>query len=144
MSDEEDKKFLPKISLPYTQFFFDREMPIINIDIKGLPRPIPALVDSGATSSMLHPHIAQTLKLKVNYDNVQIGTGAGGGFKYAPSEPVEIELLNQRYMVRFDVVLDDNFAWPCILGHNSIFKFAKVAFKSYKKEFDIFLRRDVN
>jgi hypothetical protein len=47
-------------------------------------------------------------------------------------------------MIVFDVVLDENFGWPCILGHNSVFKFAKVAFKSYKQEFDVFFRADYN
>jgi len=144
MSDSEDKKFFTKETVRYSQLFFSDELPILIVNIPGLPLPTPALVDSGATMSMLHIGIAKTLNLKVDYTNKRTGTGAGGGFDYAPCEPIEIGILGQKYVVSFNVVLDPDFPWGCILGNSSIFKFAKIVFRTYKKEFDIFLRKDIN
>lgn len=144
MSDEEDNKFFSKITLDYSPTIFGEPMPLLKVGFKSLPQPLLALVDSGATSSMLNPTIADALKLKINYNTKKLGTGAGGTFEYVHSEPVEVEILGQKYMVGFNIMLDNNFAWTCILGHNSIFKFAKIVFKSYKKQFDIFLRKDIN
>jgi len=144
MSVNEDKKFLPKVTVPYSPTIFGVKMPILLVSFEKLPQPVPALVDSGATNSMLHKRIASNLKLKIDYSNKKVGTGAGGGFEYVSSKPVEVELLEQKFDIRFDVPLDENFAWPCILGHNSIFKFSKIQFKTYKSEFDIFIRADIN
>lgn len=140
----DDKKFLPKITVPYTPTIFGVKMPILPVLFKDFPQPVQGLVDSGATNSILHPKLASSLKLKVDYSNKYIGTGAGGSFEYAKSEPTEIQILGQRYNVAFDIVLEDNFAWLCILGHNSIFKFSKVVLKTYKEEFEIFFRADIN
>lgn len=144
MSADEDKKFLPKVTVSYSPTLFVTKMPILLASFENLPLPVQALVDSGATNSLLHPRVAKSIGLKLDYDKVQHGTGAGGDFKYVQSKPVETGLLGQKYMIVYEVVLDENFAWPCILGHNSIFKLAKIVFKSFKQEFDVFFRADYN
>ena len=144
MLADDDKKFLPKVTVSYSPTVFGVKMPILLVSFKKLPQPIQALVDSGATNSMLHPRVASSLKLKIDYSKKYQGTGAGGKFEYAVSEPIETELLGEKYNIKFDIPLDKNFAWPCILGHNSIFRFSKIVFKTYKKEFDIFIRADIN
>ncbi len=141
---DEDKKFLPKVALPYSPTLFGVKMPIVNIKFEKLPQPVPALVDSGATNCLLHPSLASTIGLKLDDSEKRTGTGAGGAYDYIPSKPMEIMLLDNTFEVEFDVPEDINFAWPCILGQNFIFKFAKIVFKGYKQELEIFLRKDIN
>lgn len=94
MSDKEDKKFFTKETISYSPTVFGEPMPLLKVGFKTLPQPIQALVDSGATSSMLNPIVADAIKLKVDYNNKKAGAGAGGLFDYVPSEPVEIEILS--------------------------------------------------
>lgn len=140
----DDKKFLPKISVSYSPTIFGAKMPILQVSFRGLPQPVPGLVDSGATNSMLHPRIAASIGVKVDYSKKYTGTGAGGGFDFILSEPIETEFLGQKFNIKFDIPTDENFAWGCILGHDSIFRFSKIAFKTYKQEFNIFFRADIN
>lgn len=140
----EDKKFFPKVTIPYSPTLFGVKMPILSVKFREFPQPVQALVDSGATNSMLHPRVASALKLKLDYSKKLKGTGAGGQFEYIESEPVETELLNQKYSIKFHIPMDDNFAWPCILGHNSIFRLSKIEFRTYKQEFCVSLRADIN
>ncbi|MBI4157494.1 aspartyl protease family protein [Candidatus Woesebacteria bacterium] len=144
MSADDDKKFLPKVTVPYSPTIFGVKMPLIQVSFDGIPLPVASLLDSGATNSMLHPRIASSVGLKIDYSKKYVGTGAGGSFDYVKSGPIKIQVLGQRYDIEFDIPLDENFAWPCILGHNSIFKFSKIVFKTYKQEFDIFFRNDIN
>ena len=144
MSVNDDKKFFPKVTIPYSPTLFGVKMPILLVSFANFPQSVQALVDSGATNSMLHIKLASNLKLKIDYSSKKEGTGAGGSFEYVSCEPIEVELLEQKFDIRFDIPLDENFAWPCILGHDSIFKFSKIQFKTYKKEFGIFFRADIN
>jgi hypothetical protein len=140
MSVKRNGKFLPKHTIDYSPTIFGSKAPLLNVSFEDLPRPVPALVDSGATNSLLHPAIASKLKLKIDYDDKKLGTGAGGSFEYVKAEPVSVEILGENFKVAFDIPLDNDFAWPCILGHNSIFEYSKIVFKSYKEKFDVFLK----
>ena len=93
---------------------------------------------------MLHPEIASNIGLKIDYSKKYVGTGASGGFDYVTSGPVETEFLGQKFNIKFDIPIDKNFAWGCILGHDSIFRFSKIMFKTYKQEFEVFFRADIN
>ncbi len=143
-ADKEDKKFLPKVTIPYSPTLFRDKMPLLLISFKGIPLPVQALVDSGATNSLLNIDIANRLRLKIDYSKKTVGTGVGGGFEYVTAAPFGVGIMGQKYEIQFNIPLDENLVWPCILGHDSIFKFSKIIFKTYKKEFDIFFRADIN
>ena len=66
MSVDDDKKFLPKVTVPYSPTLFGVRMPILLVSFEKFPQPVPALVDSGATNSNLHKRIASNLKLKID------------------------------------------------------------------------------
>lgn len=91
MLADDDKKFLPKVGVPYSPTIFRVKMPILLVSFKNFPQPVQALVDSGATNSMLHSRVASSLKLKVDYSQKYIGTGAGGGFEYVRSGPIGVD-----------------------------------------------------
>ena len=46
MSANDDKKFLPKETIPYSPTFYITKMPVLQASFEKLPQPVPALVDS--------------------------------------------------------------------------------------------------
>ena len=137
-----DKKFFSKVVAKNKQTIFGTPMPVALVKFEDIPQPVPGLVDSGVIVSLVNPHIAKTAGLKYNPNKDHIlGTGAGGKFSYVPANPVDVEIQEITLNITFSVVRDDNFAWPCILGHDFLFRKAKITFKTHKQECNIFFRK---
>jgi hypothetical protein len=139
-----DKKFFGQIPIKYSPTVFGISMPAIPVRLKGIPQPLQALVDSGSTDSYINYDWARQANLAIDASKKLIGGGMGGGFEYYLSEPVEADLLGYRYNVKFNVLLNDDPIWACILGQDSIFRLAKIIFKRYRNEFEIAFRKDIN
>lgn len=120
--------------------------PIIDIKLLDLPQPILALVDSGASHSILHEDIAEIVGLQKGGKNELIeGTSAAGSFKFWRSRSLEVDIYGRKFDFNFSVpVKNKGLIWPCILGHDSIFRIAKLEFKTFKGHFRIFFRTDIN
>lgn len=140
----EDKKFFSQIPIKYSQTIFGKPMPAILISFNGIPQPLQALVDSGATTSLISYSWAKQANLKIDTTQKFIGGGVGSGYDYYLSKPVEVDFGGYKYNVKFDVLLKDDPLWACILGQDSIFRLAKITFKRYRNEFEVAFRKDIN
>lgn len=125
--------------------------PIIDIKFtyqnKSLPQSILALVDSGASHSILHPEIAEALgfdqkKLEIpEYE----GTSVSGLYKsWMLPDPLDVSIYDHLFSFKFSVIDNPNLIWPCILGEDSIFQVAKLDFQKFKGYFEINFRQDIN
>ena len=125
--------------------------PIIDIKIfhnsKSLPQPILALVDSGASHSILHIEIAKFL----GFDLKELGSSQAGGLSAGGShktwqlpDPLTVDIYGRLFTFKFSVIDNPNLIWPCILGEDSIFQIAKLDFLKFKGYFEIRFRQDIN
>ena len=142
--DSEDKKYFPKVIVRYSPTIFGSPMPTVPISLKGISQPLQALVDSGATNSLLSYDWAIQKNIKIDESRVLTGGGVGSGYEFYLSEPVEVDILGYKYQFKFDILLRSDPIWPCILGQNSIFRLAKITFKRFRNEFEVFFRKDIN
>jgi len=138
---------LPYRALPGTK---GREIwPIINASLsykrKKFPQPIAALVDSGADVSTMDMLVAEILGFDLKKMEIS-GTGAGAGGSYRYWQLPEIDTFIEGHGYKFPFIVIDNSKnlWPCILGQRSIFRVAKITFESFKGQFDISFRADIN
>lgn len=120
--------------------------PIIDISLAGFYQPIIALVDSGASHSILHEDVARTLDIKPKYGKQLLtGLSASGSYKYWETEPVKVEIYGRKFSFNFKVINENKgLIWPCILGHDTLFKIAKLEFRTFKEYFKVFFRTDIN
>lgn len=119
--------------------------PIIDIELPSLPQSIFALIDSGASHSILHEDIADILGLTRSKNELKVGSSASGNYKYWVSKPIDVGIYSHQFSFKFTVIVNNrNLIWPCILGHDSIFKVAKLEFRTFKGDFKIFFRTDIN
>ena len=84
MSDEKDL-FEPPIKIWYRKLPLSGKIlwPVVDIKLPELPQPILALVDSGASSSILHEDIADILGILRNKKNeIMLGTSASGIYRF--------------------------------------------------------------
>lgn len=124
----------------------DTLWPLIDVGLKYkdivFPQKILALVDSGASNSTLHLSLATILGFnlkKIKKDSG--GRSASGSYKYwTLSEPVECLIYGQTYPFKFQVIDYPDLIWPCILGHDTLFRIAKLTFKSFKGYLDLSAR----
>lgn len=125
--------------------------PIIDIRLSysnnSLPQPILALVDSGASHSILHIEIAKFL----GFDLKRLGTSQAGAISVGGShkiwvllDPLTVDIYGRIFTFKFSVIDNPNLIWPCILGEDSIFQVAKLDFQKYKGYFEIRFRQDIN
>ncbi len=136
-----DDKFYPKLSFQYTPYIFGpAPMPLIEVKFEKLPKPVWSLVDSGASMSIIHPKVASVAGIKFDIQKPITGSGVGSSYRYFMGTPIDITINHISRNLKFSVIANDDFMWGCILGHD-FFKEAKVIFKTYKKEFDIFFRK---
>jgi len=105
-----------------------------------------ALVDSGASSSVLDPEIAEYLGFDLSKLPKQTGgTSASGSYSFwILPEPVSLNIYGEVYTVNFTVIDAPNQMWGCILGHDSIFRLSKILFNTPKKYMEIHFRSDIN
>lgn len=120
--------------------------PLLDVKLPGLPQNVPALIDSGANNSILHEDIVKLLGFSEDENKSNItGKSASGSYKSYALQPIQIEILSHKFNSQFIVIKNNrNLPWPCILGHNTIFKFAKIEFRSFKGYFRMAFRTDVN
>lgn len=151
MSDKEDRKFLPRLRLPYRRLPSGPvEWPMLDVVLSTtnskLPQPVMALADSGAQGNVMHPEVARTLGFELKKKDIKLlGQGVGGNYKgWTLDEPVGVEIKGITFNFEFSVPDYEGLIWPLILGHGGVFRVAKIVLKTYKKEMDIFLRRDIN
>jgi hypothetical protein len=135
-------KFHPKQTFRYSPLppHISEPMPIVKVRFKKIHHPILGLVDSGATKSLIHPKLAEIVGIKFNKRKYGIGTGAGSDFRFFQGTPVDIGIKNIWKTINFTIIANDDFFWGCLLGHD-FFKQAKIIFKSYNKQFDIFFKK---
>lgn len=125
--------------------------PIIEIGLssgaKSLPQSILALVDSGASHSILHMEIAQVL----GFDLKKLGAPLPGGISvsgfhktWVLPQAINVNIYGFSFSFNFSVVDNPNLIWPCILGEDSIFQVARLDFQKFKGYFEIRFRQDIN
>ena len=132
--------------LPLSNF----KWPLVEIGLmtkhRRLSQPTFGLVDSGASNSLLHPEVAVQLGFELNKIQRQSGGNSASGrynFWILP-KPVEVSLYGNRFLFPFQVIDSKEQMWPCVLGHDSIFKNAKVSFQTFTSRFEIAFRTDIN
>lgn len=112
----------------------------------SLPQPIYALVDSGSNISILRPDIAEFLGHPRSFLKfVTPGSSVSGTYKAAAlSDQIVTSLYGYKFEVQYTVVDNPHLAFPCILGEDSIFHWARLDFQKYKGYFEIRFRQDLN
>lgn len=126
------------------------DWPLIDIGLtheeKTIAPKLLALVDSGASNSILDPEIAEYLGFKLNRsERLKGGSSASGSYMYwLLPKPVDINVYGRIYTTNFQVIDAPNQMWSCILGHDSIFRISKILFNTHKKYLEIGLRTDIN
>src|SRR3989344_8450258 len=121
---------------------------ILDVDIsykgKAFPQKILSLVDSGASTSILHPQLATYL----GFDLQQLGLPKAGGISVSGNykswilpKPVSINIYGYDFSFNFTVIDNHNLIWGCILGEDSIFSVARIDFQKFKKFFEIRFRQ---
>lgn len=120
----------------------------IGIESKGvkIPQKIFALVDSGASNSIIHIELAQVLGFDLSKLRKRFGgLSASGSYEYwSLPGPINLDIYGRKISVNFQVINYPALIWPCILGHDSIFKCSKILFKTFKGYFDMSFRLDIN
>jgi hypothetical protein len=141
-----DKKYFPVHKINYKPAPFvtgpSVKWPIVEVSFGGSTMGFTALIDSGASSSLLNAEIANVFGLKIDNGITLRGAGVSGHFKYWITKDVEVTILGHNLVFDFMIPTEDStLAWPCILGHDSIFQVAKLEFTSFKEQFKIFFRK---
>ena len=112
-----------------------------------LPQKILALIDSGASSSIMHKELAEVLGVDFKRMNKPKagGSSVSGYYKYwTLKDFFPVEIYGYQFNFQFQVIDNANLFWPCILGEDSIFQVAKLCFLKFKGYFEIQFRLDVN
>jgi hypothetical protein len=112
----------------------------------SLPQSIHALIDSGANRSILHPLIAEAIGFDLKKLGVPTqGLSASGAYRaWVLPQRVNLDIYGYTFSVRFTVIDNKQLIWPCILGEDSIFEFARLDFYKFKGFFELRLRSDIN
>lgn len=123
--------------------------PILKIKLKhgekSLPQPLIALVDSGANKSILHPFVAEALGFNLEkLGRSEKGVSASGEYKSWQLPSIDINIYGYDFNLPFTVIDNKQLIWPCILGEDSIFHFARLDFYKFKGYFEIRFRTDIN
>ncbi len=125
--------------------------PIVELKLKyensSILQRIHALVDSGASHSVLHPLVAESLGFSLKKLGVPKsgGLSVSGGYKWwILPEFVDIDIYGYSFRKKFVVIDNPDMIWPCILGEDSIFEYARIDFSKFKGYFEIKFRKDIN
>lgn len=121
--------------------------PILDLQLsyKGnnFPYKILALVDSGASISILRPEIAEILGFNLSQGKKSKGMGVSGPYESMElPEPIETDIWGHKFSFKFQAIKD--VIWPCILGEDSIFEVARIDFQKFKGHFELRFRQDIN
>lgn len=124
--------------------------PIVELNLHyknfSLPQRIHALVDSGANRSVLHPLIAEAIGFDLNKLGMPTeGLSASGAYKaWVLPQRINVDIYGNAFGVQFTVIDNKHLIWPCILGEDSIFEFARLDFYKFKGYFELRFRSDIN
>jgi len=123
--------------------------PIIDIKLSykkfSLPQPILALVDSGASHSILHPFVAEILGFNLEgLGFSQKGLSASGDYRYLELPSMNMDINGYKFNQSFTVIDNKDLIWPCILGEDSIFHSSRLDFYKFKGYFEVRFRTDIN
>lgn len=125
--------------------------PTVDIQISHkdivLPQLFFALVDSGASMSILHKEIAEVLGFNLkDLGSAKIGgLSVSGEYKsWILPKPITIKVYGYSFQFRFQVIDNPNLIWPCILGEDSIFDVARLDFQKFKAYFELRFRHDIH
>lgn len=122
--------------------------PIVDVRLNHggiLTQPFSALVDSGASQSILHPFIAEVIGF--NLDKLgapEKGISASGDYKSWKLPKLDVDIYGYKFNLPFTVIDNNKLIWPCILGEDSIFQFARLDFYKFKGYFELRFRSDLN
>lgn len=112
-----------------------------------IPQTVFALVDSGSNTSILHPELAERLGFNLQKLGRPLdgGQSASGNYQsWILPEPIDTNICGSTFPIKFTVIKNSNLIWPCILGEDTIFQFARLDFYKYKGYFDLDFRKDLN
>lgn len=130
---------------------FPRDLwPIVSIKLIrkefSTPQSTFALVDSGANKSLLHIQAAKVLGFDIKkLGKSEKGISVSGTYKsWELPNPIIIEIYGFKFNVNFTVIDNPQLIWPCILGEDSIFQFARLDFQKYKGFFELRFRTDIH
>lgn len=121
----------------------------IRLNHKGisLNQSLSALVDSGASDSILHPLVAEALGFNLKKLGTPKSEGLSVSGKYdwwILPELIDVNIYGYKFRRKFVVIDNPNMIWPCILGEDSIFEYARIDFQKFKGYFEIRFRKDIN
>ena len=124
--------------------------PLVEVSItyqdQSLPQPIVALVDSGASISILHIDVLDLLGIERKALQVTSGgISVSGNYRSALlPHNASVSLYGHTHLLRLTVIDNPNLAFPCILGEDSIFHWARLDFQQFNGFYEIKFRRDVH
>lgn len=121
--------------------------PILKVKFPNFRQAASALVDSGASISILHPEVAKLLGYSRNKlgKSLLAGKSVSGEYKsWQLPKPLDVEIYGFPFSLKFEVIDNEDLIWPCILGEDSIFQVARLDFQRYKGFFEIKFRKDLN
>ncbi len=113
----------------------------------SIPQPLLSLVDSGASDSILHPLVAEALGFNLKKLGVLKSGGLSVSGKYnwwILPELIDVNIYGYKFRRKFIVIDNPNMIWPCILGEDSIFEYARIDFQKFKGYFELRFRKDIN
>lgn len=121
--------------------------PIVDIRLshgeKIVPWTVSALVDSGASGSVIKPGLAKILGFDLDKEKTIRGEGVSGGYVGNElKESINVDIYGYKYSFKFGTV--PNMIWECILGEDTLFQIAKLDFQRFRNFFEIRFREDVN
>lgn len=124
--------------------------PIVEVKLStrhgSIPQPLSALIDSGASSSVLHPFVAEVLGFDFkNAGTPHRGTSVSGTYNsWKLPFLVELTIFGYTFRRSFTVINNPHLLWPCILGQDSIFEVARIDFYKFKSYFELRFRTDIH
>lgn len=125
--------------------------PILEIRLRSknanFSQSVFALVDSGASISILHAELARALGFDLQKlgQPIQAGQSVSGNYSsWSLPEAIDTNICGGTFPIKFTVIDNNTLIWPCILGEDSIFQLARIDFWKYKGYFEVELRKDLN
>lgn len=108
-----------------------------------LPYKAFALADSGASSSIIRPELAEIVGFNLSQGKKIWGRSVSGAYQgIVLPESIDVDIWGHKFDFRFTAI--KGLVWDVILGEDSIFEVARLDFQKYKGFFEIRFRQDIN
>lgn len=116
------------------------KMPIIPVTFINSTYEFPtfALVDSGATSNVISTVVAEALNINWEKIPFTIGFSVGSNIRCHNAKLIA-EVYDNKYHLSVDII-EGLSPYKCILGQSGIFRWTKIIFEGYNKQFKIDFR----